>query len=827
MSKSNIFYKVGVYILDQVYSADIIYTYKASSEKASSIFAGTLVGLPFGGGNRLVYAVAVQAPTEQIPEQELTKFKEIEFTVDKKYSLTKELMDLCEYIKQQVFCTFGEAVSLCLPKGLEIKTIEYYTPGEKYEKFQSAIDACTQAELAKQMSEIWETIRQKGEALGNSSAFKALTAKKIIKKHTRLGYNVNEHSEKYVKLISLDIADKILSKTTRKNYDKYLSVIDYLKNAENNSAKLSLLSQIYSVPSSVFATLERNCAISIYKCPAYRDARDNYSGMTQEKKHSLSSSQQKAYDKLQELYDTHQPKAALLYGVTGSGKTEVMLRLCDKVLSEGRSVIYLVPEISLTGQTARLMFERYGDMVAIMHSGLSQGERHDAWCAVKNGEKRIVLGTRSAIFMPFDNLGLVVIDEEQDDSYKSENSPKYHARNVARFRCAANNALMLLASATPSVESFYKAQDGIYSLIRLDSRFGKAKLPDVFIEDIRQDLEQNPNMLIGKRLGEELKQNLEDKKQSILFINRRGFNHFVSCASCGSAIKCPNCSVTLTVHGNSSQKLICHYCGYTLPYPDKCPECHSAHISRHGSGTEKLESELKSRFPQARILRLDADSTNRKNSHQRILEEFASGEADILIGTQMVAKGHDFPQVTLVGVILAEDSLYISDYRANERTFNLLTQVIGRSGRGQHHGRAVIQTLVPYHEILSLSAQQDYDEFYKGEIVIRRAVSFPPVCDICVVTLHCRDQIALMKDCAKLENYLSSLLSNNTDCRMVIFGPMDAPVYKLRNIYRKRLIIKFKNNKPSRKLLDKILTEFTATLNKDVKLSLDINPNIT
>lgn len=826
MKKSNTFYKVDVYILEQVYTADIAYTYKASSEKTSSICEGTLVGLPFGGGNRLVYGIALCSPKEEIKSEESAKFKEIEVVVDDRYSLTPELVGLCRYIKQQVFCTFGEAASLCLPKGLEIKTEEFYTPGEKYSKFEDYIRCQALPQDVKELSDIRDEIDRKGETASKSGLIKATVSKKILKKNTRLGYNVNERSEKYIKLISPQIAKKILSKTTRKNYEKYEKVIKYLENAEDNCARLCLLSQIYSVPASVFSTLERNCAVSVYRRPLYRDAAENYTYKSTGKKYSLSPPQEAAYSQLEELYDTHQPKAALLYGVTGSGKTSVMLKLCDKVLSEGRSVIYLVPEISLTGQSARLMFERYGDKVAIMHSALSQGERHDAWCAVKRGEKRIILGTRSAVFLPCENIGLIVIDEEHDDSYKSETNPKYHTRNIARYRCASNNALMLLASATPSVESFYKAQEGIYSLVRLEERYGDAVLPEVIIEDIRDDFEQAPDALIGKRLHGEIQKNLDEKKQSILFINRRGFNHFVSCSACGEAMKCPNCSVTLTVHGNSKQKLMCHYCGYSLPYPQKCPSCGSAHISRHGSGTEKLEAELNAKFPAARILRLDADSASQKNSHERILEKFSECEADILIGTQMVAKGHDFPNVTLVGVILAESSLYISDYRANERTFSLLTQVIGRAGRGNNRGRALIQTLVPYHEILTLSAQQDYDKFYKGEIAVRRAVSFPPVCDIGVVTLHADNELSLFKECANLEQYLGSMLKTENDCLMMVFGPMDAPVYKLRNVYRRRFIIKFKNNKQSRELFNKILTTFTKTLNKGVKLTLDINPNI-
>ncbi|MBQ9940239.1 MAG: primosomal protein N' [Clostridia bacterium] len=820
----NTFLKVDVYILEQVYTADIAYTYKASSERANGIRKGTLVGLPFGGGNRLVYGIAKDAPAPFPKGEDIGRYKEIEVVVDSKYSLSQEMMGLCEYIKNQVFCTFGEAARLCLPKGLEIKTREYYVKGEKYNNFAEYIRSCRDPGTIKELTVIFETTEQKSEYCGTKSGIiKSLVSKKILKKTTSLSYNVNEKTEKFITLTDTHIADKLLEKTTRKNFDKYESVIRYLKNAENHTAGLNLLSQIYSVPKSVFLTLEKNKAAEITQKPLYRDAASNYSYIPTEKSFDLSPAQKSAYNQLEELYNHKEAKAALLYGITGSGKTSVILKLCDRVISEGKTVIYLVPEISLTGQTARLMFERYGDKVAIIHSALSQGERHDAWCAVKNGEKPVVLGTRSAVFMPCSNLGMIVIDEEQDDSYRSDTTPRYHARNIARYRCASNNALMLLASATPSVESFYKAESGIYTLVRLDKRFGNARLPQVIIEDIRQDLEENPDLLPGHRLIDEISLNLAQKKQTILFINRRGFNRFVSCSSCGEAVKCPNCSVTLTVHGGQNHRLVCHYCGYTLPYPKVCPSCNSPHINRHGSGTEKLQEQLQTLFPHARVLRMDADSTAEKNAHDKILSRFKNGEADILIGTQMVAKGHDFPGVTLVGVICAEDSLYISDYRANERTFSLLTQVIGRAGRSNDEGRAVIQTLVPYNEILTLSARQDYDEFYRGEIALRRAVGFPPVCDMAVITFSSEQEQLVMADCVKFEKYIASQL--NPRCKMVIYGPMDAPIYKLRNIYRRRFIVKFKNNAESRGLFDKILMSFTKQLNKGVKITIDINPN--
>lgn len=818
----NTFYKVNVYILEQVYTADIAYTYKASSEKSRGILAGTLVGLPFGGGNRLVYGIAVSPPVPMGEGDDPAKFKEIAVVVDERYALDKELVGLCGYLKSQVMCTFGEAASLCLPKGLEIRTEEYFEPGEKYSSFADTVRGEKDPARAKEISEVFSEIEKNGRYTGKSPLVKSLCSRKLLKKSTALSYNVNERTEKYVSLADEGIADKLLEKTSRKNYDKYKSVVEYLKNASEKTAPFGLLAQIYSVPPSVFATLEKHGAVKIERHLVYRDAAVNYSVSSTGKKYEFSDEQSAAYNKLEALYSDPEPRAALLYGVTGSGKTAVMLALCDKALSEGKSVIYLVPEISLTGQTARIMFERYGDKVAIIHSALSQGERHDAWCAVKRGEKRIVLGTRSAVFMPCKNLGLIVIDEEQDDSYKSDTTPKYHARNVARYRCAANNAMMLLSSATPAVESFYKACEGTYTLVRLDKRYGNAELPQVIIDDIRGDLEENPDTLLGKRLTEEISRNLQDKKQTILFINRRGFNRFVSCASCGEAVKCPNCSVTLTVHGSRDHRLMCHYCGYTIPMPKTCPSCSSPHMTCHGSGTEKLEDQIHTLFPSARVLRMDADSTSKKNSHEEILSAFGNGEADILIGTQMVAKGHDFPDVTLVGVILAEDSLYISDYRANERTFSLLTQVMGRAGRSACRGRAVIQTLVPLHEILTLSATQNYDEFYKGEIAVRRAVGYPPVCDIAVLTLSCDNERALLEDCTKLEKYMASELGS--ECKMIIYGPMDAPIYKLRNVYRRRFIIKFKNNKASRELFNKVFMMFTKTLNKGVKLTMDINP---
>ena len=599
-------------------------------------------------------------------------------------------------------------------------------------------------------------------------------------------------------------------------------VIEYLM--EIDSADYELVRAIPGVTSSHIAALRDKGIIKILESESIRNPYAEYARHRDAREIILSTAQEKAYGSIEHELLSDEARAALLFGITGSGKTQVIMKTIDKTIALGKSVIMLVPEIALTPQTVNIFCRRYGERVAVIHSSLSRGERYDAWRRINRGEVDLVIGTRSAIFAPLKNLGLIVIDEEHEHTYKSESDPKYHAKDIAAFRCGRNNALMLLASATPSLESFYKAKQGIYTLVPLRERYGGASLPQAIIVDMREELRLGNLSPISQRLHDSMKWGYENDKQSILFLNRRGYSTEISCKECGEVLSCPRCSVSLTHHTDpSGGKLLCHMCGFTQRLPKKCPSCSAERLSFLGYGTQKLESEINKYLPDLRVLRMDADTTGTKMSYDRMLMDFREGRADVLLGTQMVAKGHDFPRVTLVGVALADTSLFVSDFRAAERTFSLLTQVIGRAGRAGGEGTAVIQTFVPKNEVIRLACLQDYERFYEGEIALRRELSYPPFCDIVHLTLTSENEAELHKKADLLSKKIIEKLQGEIGkLPFVVFGPFEAAVYKINEKYRMRMVVKCKLNKASRGLFHSLLCDFAAE--RGVILSVDFNP---
>ena len=599
------------------------------------------------------------------------------------------------------------------------------------------------------------------------------------------------------------------------------AVISYL--LPINEADITLVRALPGVSSANIRALADKGIITISKTESCRNPYAKYSENAKRDGIVLTSAQTKAYEDIKELLCENEPRAALLFGVTGSGKTKVIMKAIDEVLDKGKTVIMLVPEISLTPQTLSIFCKRYGERVAVIHSSLSRGERLDAHARIKRGEVDLVIGTRSAIFAPLENLGLIVIDEEHEHTYKSESDPKYHARDVAAFRAGKNRALMLLASATPSLESFYKAKTGKYKLIPLRERYGGLRLPDAIIVDMREELRQGNLSGLSERLTEKLKTALSFDEQAILFLNRRGYNSQINCKSCGEVISCKRCSVSLTYHsGRGGEKLLCHFCGHTEPPPRACPSCSSRELSFVGAGTQKIESELASYVPEGRVMRMDADTTSGKLSYDRMLDDFRAGRADVLLGTQMVAKGHDFPKVTLVGVILADTSLYVSDFRAAERTFSLLTQVIGRAGRAGD-GVAVIQTYSPKNEIIRLACLQDYEKFYEGEIAIREELLYPPFCDLVSLTLTSSDEKTLAQYAQKLSGSVKEKLGGAYSAYpFVVYGPHEAEVYKLNEKYRMKMTFKCKLNDKTRAFFKELLSE--ASEYRGASLSVQLNP---
>jgi len=516
---------------------------------------------------------------------------------------------------------------------------------------------------------------------------------------------------------------------------------------------------------------------------------------------------------------------SLLYGVTGSGKTQVFLALIKEVIFSGRTVIMMVPEIALTPQTVSLFRARFGSSVAVFHSGLSKAERMDEWKRVKADKAKIVVGTRSAVFAPLKKIGLIIIDEEQEHTYKSEATPRYHARDVARFRAGYNNALLLLASATPELTTYSKAQKGIYSMNNLNHRYGNAKLPEVVTVDMRYEVQRDNITTLSELLIDEIANSLEQQRQVILLLNRRGYNTHVSCRGCGEVLVCENCSISLTYHA-ANHRLMCHYCGHSAEQLHNCPKCGNEYIRYAGMGTQLVEQELQQLFPYARMLRMDADTTMARFAHEKKLKHFANKEYDVLIGTQMVAKGLDFENVTLVGVLNADSSLYNADYRSYERTFSLLTQVVGRSGRGEYAGKAIVQTMTPDNPVIKLAAAQDYHSFYEQENEVRRLLTFPPYCDLCVLTVGGENRQSAMDGANCLLSLIKHLSEKKyVDIKIIVLGPSIAEIPKVNNKYRYHLTIKCKNSTKFRKFISEVLMAFEKEYSKrDIFTYVDINP---
>ena len=535
----------------------------------------------------------------------------------------------------------------------------------------------------------------------------------------------------------------------------------------------------------------------------------------------LTDEQHEAFESINKAIINNEYKEALLYGVTGSGKTEIYLQLIGEVLKKEKTAIILVPEISLTPQMVDRFIARFGEnKIAVLHSKLSIGERYDQWNRIKKGDCKIVIGARSAIFAPLENLGLIVIDEEHDSSYKSETNPRYNAKELAGYIARKNNIPLVLGTATPDINTYYKAQIGQIELLQLTKRANQSTLPDVEIIDLRQELANGNRSILSTKLYEEIEENFKNKKQTILFLNRRGYSTFVMCRECGYTIKCKNCNITMTYHSKDN-KLKCHYCGHEQKNVTECPECKSKNIKYFGTGTQRLEQEINKLFPNTSTIRMDVDTVTKKNSHEEILNKFKNENIDILIGTQMVVKGHHFPNVTLVGVIAADSSLYLEDYRSNERTFQILTQVAGRAGREKLPGKVIIQTYNPENFAIECSQKQDYDIFYETEIELRKQLKYPPFCDIISIGLTDIDEIKIKSIADKLYKYISNYIKK--ECLdILIYKPLPCQIDKIKNRYRWRIILKGKLNN---KIIDIINLAINNESNKTTRIIVDTNPS--
>ncbi len=800
-----------IYVENTAYHFDLAYTYLLPDDILSGALPGCRVMVPFGGGNKGRQGLITRIFTVESAKG----LKSVKQLIDEKPLVSDEILKLILWLKERTFGTVFEAFRAVLPVGITNKTVETYT----------AVPGCDEENMTDDEKIIYRFLQKsngykEGAKILSKFGFKGDV--QILKSMEKKGFLISNTEavrrvgDKTIRMVRLN--EEYQQDNTVKLSQKQNEVISLLQDV--GTASVKEICYFTGFTPAVVSALEKKGIVEYYDNEISRNPYENIESGQHAQNIELTAEQQAAYDNIMDLYSRGRGGVSLLYGVTGSGKTSVYLKLIDSVLEKGRNVIVMVPEIALTPQTLNLFHKRYGGRNAVFHSALSIGQRADEWKRVKNGSASIVIGTRSAVFAPFENIGLIIIDEEQEHTYKSEQSPRYSAKDVARFRCAENKAVLVLSSATPDIESFAAAQSGRYQLNRLSKRYNQSALPEVKVVDMLvSGLDESKGL--SRELVQSLEENLKNKRQSILLMNRRGFNTFAACKSCGHVITCPYCSISMTYH-HANNRLMCHYCGYSVPFTTECPECGSKDIRYSGFGTQKIEDELKNALPDARVLRMDADTTMSRFAHEEKLNAFARGEYDILLGTQMVAKGLDFENVTLVGVISADSQLFNDDFRSQERTFDLITQVVGRSGRGKYKGTAIIQTINPENEVIRLAASQDYDSFYKEEIEMRKMLIYPPFCDICVIgfsgvkesSVRAASQLFFEKSKA----YFSSQ-------SIIALGPMPARVAKVSGKYRYRLILKCKNNQRFRKGVSDLLKDFGKNSKiHDVSVYVDINP---
>ena len=819
---------VKVRLLDAPFFLDREYDYLVPEELSAQVKSGSFVTVPFGSGNRRRMGL-VTRETERDPS--LANTKPIHSVSTPRISLSEEMLGLVSFLREQTLCATGDAVHAMIPAGalsglaeryrrtaVDVGDVRRISPGEAF--LLAHMDKVRECGL--------ETLK---------SRFGPETEERLA--HLcRLGLLQRELAERSAMAAKETV---IFSLAVPAETAEGL-IAGSIKSLRLGEKQKVALSQLLEGERTAEALRALGCgkqqtdaltAHGLIKSRAERQYRNPYEAadaVADPTPLVLNPEQQAAFDTLQQQLSDGEPHGVLLHGVTGSGKTCVMLRAIDEVLAQGRGVIVLLPEIALTPQSLAIFCSRYGNRVAVMHSALNAGERMDAYHRVLSGEADVVVGTRSAVFAPVKELGLIVMDEEHEHTYKSDMNPKYHARDVARYRCAQHKAVLLMCSATPSLESYKRALEGRYTLLRLRHRHAGAELPEVRIADMRGEAGEGNLSPLGGQLTAALQQHVGEGNQAILFLNRRGYNHVVSCRSCGEAVTCPSCSVSLTYHTKKHSYdegyLVCHLCGRRRPLPKTCPSCGSEHLARLGYGTQRVEQELSELLPGTGVLRMDTDTTGTRFSYDEMLGAFRRHEADVLLGTQMVTKGHDFPDVTLVGVLMADSSLYLDDYRASERTFSMLTQVIGRAGRAKKKGVAVIQTCNPDHDVLRLACRQDYETFYEREIKLRRLLVFPPFCDMALLTLSHRDERELLMASKVLSDELvKRMASTYSDVKLIAFGPFEAPIYRADGQYRMRMVIKCALSKRSRALFGELLALFQKQGNGMPTLSVDFNPS--
>ena len=805
-----------------VFAIDKPYDYWAP--EALQLAPGMRVKLPFGKGNRVCEGMVLQ-----IIPGERGGLKEIIARLDDTPVLSEKMLHLAAFLRQRYYCTFYDALHAILPAGLWFRAEEQYM-------ISPALPEDWQARLARspEAAALLQTLRNAG---GSATAqllqkrwqdpqqlqrlLRLLREKGFVTVETKLARRSKEKTERMILLAVSAEEAQALAARKKKTAPLQSAVLELL--ALTGSAGSKDLCYFTGANSAVLRRLESLGLVESSQQPVTPPA--SFAPASQPPDLTLTPAQQQAYDALAADLLDNAPHTALLYGVTGAGKTAVYLQLIHRCLAEGRSALVLVPEIGLTPQLLARFSAHFGDTVAVLHSGLRIADRFAQWQRIRAGQARVVLGTRSAVFAPLEQLGLLILDEEQEHTYKSENSPRYHAREVAQYRAMQERALVVLGSATPSVASMYLAKTGRYRLCRLPERYHGAALPQVTMVDLKQELRAGNGGVVSRLLQQELQKNLDRGEQSILFLNRRGSSPMLLCVDCGFVPQCPNCSVRLTYH-SANGRLMCHYCGHSVPVPPVCPSC-AGHLKQVGFGTQRLEQELHRLWPELPVLRMDADTVTAANPHEKIFRRFQEEKIPVLIGTQMVAKGLDFPNVTLVGVMDADQALYQDSYRAPETTFSMLTQVVGRAGRGDRPGRAIIQTMTPANTVLQLAARQDYDGFYAAEIGLRQLRRCPPFGDLLIFQFSSPFQEKALAAAAAFRGELEALLPGlvGQSAPPMLLGPAPAAIARVNGRFRYRLTLRCENTKPLRQLIAGQLQRFRKNkAYSAVHVSADCNP---
>lgn len=804
--------KVAKVIVDvPTMQTDQPFTYLVPENLNEQLAVGMRVEVPFGNGNRHVqgFVLAIEPVAATVLDETNVQLKELVAVLDLKPVLNTEMLALADYMKEKTFAFKITCLQTMLPSVMRADYQKYiYLTDELSEELQD--------QLFYGLEEIsWDQAQERG----------LLPQLMALRKQQKVDIRYEVTTRNKVKMVRFIQAAKEFEQLEeirlglRKGAKKKEQLLYYLQRL--GTEKVTAVKEMKELGFSTALLNEaaKNGWLTFIEKEAYRDP---FANQTFEKTTALSlnAEQQVAVETILQSVQEQQSQTYLLEGITGSGKTEVYLQVIAEVLNQGKTAIMLVPEISLTPQMVQRFKSRFGEHVAVMHSGLSQGEKYDEWRKIERGEAEVVVGARSAIFAPIENIGVIIVDEEHEASYKQEETPRYHARDLAIWRSEYHHCPVVLGSATPSLESRARAQKNVYQRLRLTQRANQAAtLPTIDVVDMRQEVENGNVSSFSMSLQEKLQERLEKNEQSVLLLNRRGYSSFVMCRDCGYVLPCPNCDISLTLHMDS-KTMKCHYCGHEERIPYRCPNCGQDKIRYYGTGTQKVEEELQTLLPDSRILRMDVDTTRRKGAHEKILRTFGEGQADILLGTQMIAKGLDFPNVTLVGVLNADTALNLPDFRSSERTFQLLTQVSGRAGRAEKPGEVIIQSFNPEHYAIQLAKAQDYEDFYTKEMYIRHRGDYPPYYFTVQITASHPEE----NEAAKQMFQIATKLKQGLSPQAILLGPTPNAIMRVNNRYFYQVIIKYKQEPMLQPLLKEILTDIQRATARGLKLSIDAEP---